>query len=128
VSGDASTLLQNLIVPADGYWASHLDLDGRPWPKATALIGRGRAIEIATNAVLPALNLQARLSADLALERAVSSVYRSLPLPAAYGSVAFLKENLAGGKFVSTARRQQGLLYLLENYCSRGGCGRCPLS
>jgi hypothetical protein len=25
-------------------------------------------------------------------------------------------------------RRQQGMLYLLKQYCTRGGCGRCPLS
>ena len=41
--------------------------------------------------------------------------------------VAFLKENL-GGKAVRTAADQQALLYLLQNYCSCGGCGRCPLS
>jgi len=25
-------------------------------------------------------------------------------------------------------RRQQGMLYLLNQYCTQGGCGRCPLS
>jgi hypothetical protein len=25
-------------------------------------------------------------------------------------------------------RRQQGMLYLLKQYCTQGGCGRCPLS
>ncbi len=127
-SGDAGVLLQSLSVPADGFWASHLDFSGRAWSRSTALIGRGRAIEIATNAVLPALSIAGQLAGDIALEGAASAVYRDLPLPAAYGSVTFLKANLEGGKFVNTARRQQGLLYLLENYCSRGGCGRCPLS
>ena len=27
-----------------------------------------------------------------------------------------------------SARRQQGMLYLLKQYCTQGGCGRCPLS
>ena len=40
-------------VPADGFWQSHHDLDGRRAPPFGALIGRGRALEVLVNAVLP---------------------------------------------------------------------------
>lgn len=89
---------------------------------APALVGRARAIEIAANVVLP-------LAAALCDEPAASvieGVYARLPLPARYGSVRHLREAAAGVRI--DARRQQGMLYLQRQYCTQGGCGRCPLS
>jgi hypothetical protein len=41
-------------VSADGFWRSHHDLTGRPPTRpASALIGRGRALELLVNVVLP---------------------------------------------------------------------------
>ena len=85
-------------------------------------IGRSRAIEIAANAVLPLL---AALE-NGRWERAAEGVYALLPLPARYGSVRHLHDALPDVRIDS--RRQQGMLYLLGQYCTRGGCGRCPLS
>ena len=49
----ASGILGNcLAVKGDGYWAHHHDF-GRAHERCTALIGKGRAREIAVNAVLP---------------------------------------------------------------------------
>jgi hypothetical protein len=82
--------------------------------------GRGRALEIAANAVLPC-------AAAAGLEGQAEAIYRRLPLPARYGAVRHLHSAL--GKAVrSDARRQQGMLYLLREYCTQGGCGRCVLS
>lgn len=119
VSGEAKLLVASLIVPADGPWATGR---GRP-----ALIGKARAVEIAMNAVLPVLGARAHRSGSSDVERVCLAIYRQLPLPAPYGAVAFLKENL-GSKAVRTGADQQALLYLLQNYYSRGGCGRCSLS
>ena len=96
------------------------------------LIGRARAIEIAGNVVLP---LAAALCADplgrnLQRQGAVDrfeGLYASLPLPARYGAVRHL-HNATGSKVSINMHRQQGMLYLLRQYCSQGGCGKCPLS
>lgn len=88
-----------------------------------AFIGRGRALEIATNVVLP----YAAACGDAALAKLAEALYGRLPRPAAYGVVRHLDRALGSAVRVD-ARRQQGMLYLLRRYCSQGGCGRCPLS
>ena len=127
------------------------------------LVGRGRAVEMVANAVLPWL---AALSPEQRVRRA-EAVFARLPLPARYGAVRHLHEAVGagpgrdtrepqdewlkskteahsegvrvtsvgfhGGKLPQAAvpinfRRQQGMLYLLNDYCTQGGCGRCPLS
>lgn len=90
--------------------------------RGRALLGRGRALELLTNAVLPFLATGGGERRERALR-----VYRSLGRPAAYGSVRHLDEAVGGAVGVD-ARRQQGMLFLLRNYCSRGRCGSCPLS
>lgn len=87
------------------------------------LIGRSRALEILSNVVLPCL---AALGPEERTGRA-ESLQRRLPRPARYGAVRHLHEAL-GKEVRVNARRQQGMLYLLKQYCTQGGCGRCPLS
>jgi hypothetical protein len=89
----------------------------------TGAIGRARAVEMLTNAVLP---LAAALDGGR-LTNAAEAAYSSLALPARYGSVRHL-HSAVGADCAVDARRQQGMLYLLKVYCARGGCGRCPLS
>lgn len=107
-------------------------VEGRPEKATAALlraltaspyIGRSRAVEIAANAALPAL----AASGGRDLEAAAEAVYRRLPLPARYGAVKHL-HRAVGGALRVNARAQQGMLYLLRQYCTQGGCGRCPLS
>lgn len=129
-------LVSALAVAADGFWAGHLDLSGRPlrqaqgkpWRRVPALIGPGRAVEVATNAVLPLLAAWGQVHGDERLEKEALALYRRLPRPSPYGAVAFLEANLKDATLVRSARRQQALLYLFQNYCRHGGCGRCPLS
>ncbi len=88
-----------------------------------AFIGRSRALEIVTNVVLP----YAAAGGDAALARKAEAVYERLPRPAAYGAVRHLDRAVSQGVRVD-ARRQQGMLRLLRQHCTQGGCGRCPLS
>jgi hypothetical protein len=80
---------------------------------------------VVLNAVLPFTAVSASLrDASLAL-------LARLPPAAAYGKTRFLESNLraAGGRrLVKSALQQQGLLSFLQEWCSRGGCGRCPFS
>ncbi len=90
---------------------------------APRLVGRARAIEIAGNAVLP---LAAALCGEPAASR-IEAVFAELPLPVRYGAVRHLHE-VTRPDVRSNMRRQQGMLYLLHQYCTQGGCGKCPLS
>jgi hypothetical protein len=97
---------------------------------ASALVGRGRAIELLVNAVLPwaaAVALKRGDETDAARARALFAL---LPRPARYGALAFLEANLRDGRraLPLDARHQQGLLALYKTECTQGGCGRCVLS
>jgi hypothetical protein len=87
-----------------------------------SLVGKTRAVEIASNAVLP---LAAALCGDEGASLA-EGVFARLSLPARYGNVRHLHKAASGLRI--DARRQQGMLYLQNQYCTQGGCGRCPLS
>jgi hypothetical protein len=88
-----------------------------------ALIGVERAAELLVNAVLP-------LAASRGLEAEALALLEALPAGASYGKTGFLESNLrpARGRIARTALEQQGLLGLIRQWCSQGGCGRCPLS
>ena len=100
-----------------------------------ALVGRGRAIEILVNAVLPFL-AAGDAGADGHLQEQAFALFRRLPAAGGYGVTAHLERALApsgGRRLTGSARRQQGLLWLLHYYCRQGGCaqtdtGACPLS
>ena len=96
-----------------------------------ALIGRGRAVEILVNAVLPFL-AAGSAGADAPLQGRALSLFRRLPAAGGYGVTAHLERALApnsGRRLTASAHRQQGLLYLLHRYCRQGGCASaCPLS
>jgi len=94
-------------------------MDGVP------LLGPDRARELVLNIVLPFALLQPVL-----VEQAMA-LAESLPAGPAYGKTRFLEANLAlgeGKRAVRGALAQQGLLSMLGEWCSQGGCGRCPLS
>jgi hypothetical protein len=97
--------------------------------RADGSIGRDRAIELAVNAVLPWL--LAAHEAEAELGGAAFAVYEALPAPAAYGITRPLKLALGaanGRRQVRGAAAAQGALTLTRDWCTRGGCGRCPLS
>ena len=86
-------------------------------------IGQGRALELLVNAVLPFAASRGRH------EKAVT-LLRRLPAAASYGKTAFLESNLrpARGRIARSALQSQGMLAYVAEWCSQGGCGRCPLS
>lgn len=114
----AEALIDALTVTSEPEWGG------------TALIGRGRAIEVATNAVLPLLLALAQIHHDRRGSRLWEERFLALPRAEPYGRTAALERALnAGGRsLVNGTAGQQALLYLQEHYCSRGKCGRCPVS
>ncbi len=95
-----------------------------------ALIGRGRAIELLVNAVLPWAAACAKQRDDQETAALARACLARLPRPGRYGALAFLEANfrVEGRSLPLDARRQQGLLALYKTECTQGGCGRCPLS
>jgi hypothetical protein len=96
-------------------------------------VGQARALEIAWNAALPLLIAVAAAYGDFPLARQTAALARSWPSPRPYGRTRALAAQLgvqpsalrpAGGG----ALYAQGLLHLQDLWCSRGGCGVCPLS
>jgi hypothetical protein len=89
-------------------------------------LGTARATELLVNAVLPFVAGCAPETAGRCLE-----IAGRLRPNAPYGKTLFLERNLApspGKRAAASALEQQGLLELHASWCSRGGCGRCPLS
>lgn len=88
-------------------------------------VGRSLALECMVNAVLPVA-----LASGAWSEAGCEAAYLRLPSPGTYGRLKRL-EGWLGGKgarpFAGAARLQGGLL-LHADYCTRGMCGRCPLS
>lgn len=87
--------------------------------------GRGSAIELAINAVLPVAAATGAWP-----EAALTAAYTALPSPGTYGKLRRLDGWLGAGgaKPFRTAARLQGGLLLHADYCAKGACGRCPMS
>jgi hypothetical protein len=94
-------------------------------PKALAVegIGRGTAIELAVNAVLPVA-----LAAGTWSDGDVEHCLERLPSPGTYGKLRELERWLGGRGALRGAGALQGGLLLHGEYCTQGRCGRCPLS
>jgi hypothetical protein len=97
----------------------------RPLP---AGIGRGTAIELALNAILPVA-----LACGEWSEEESEAAWLALPSPGTYGKLRFLEGWLTPPaesfpRPFTTAARLQGGIALHTDYCTKGACGRCPLS
>ncbi len=112
-------------VRAAGYWLFHHDPCAGPSRLPPAFVGRARALEILVNVVLPVAVAGVGHAAE-----AAHALYARLPRPAAYGATRSLEQALAsdGIRVPVGARGAQGLLALHRDWCTQGGCGRCPLS
>jgi Protein of unknown function (DUF2851) len=126
----ARSLIELLVVPPAGPWSDRL----LPWvavrAKQPALIGPDKAAELLLNATLPVLLAEAESERRPLLAEAVWRAFEGLAQPNRYGKTAHLLRALRDdrGSLIRTAGHGQGALYLYEHYCTRGGCGRCPLS
>ncbi len=97
---------------------------GLPTPLPPGL-GRSLAIELWVNAVLPVA-----LAAKEWPEAECESELLALPSPGTYGKLKRLDDWLGAGDEAPfrTAARLQGGILLHADYCTKGMCGRCPLS
>ncbi|MFN8639332.1 MAG: DUF2851 family protein [Dehalococcoidia bacterium] len=103
---------------------------------AGGVLGAARAHEVGWNAALPFLIAVAAAYEDAALARATAALAAEWPAPHPYGRTRALEALLRGDRGVTRAPVtrapgalwSQGLLHLQDLWCTRGGCGACPLS
>ena len=122
-SGDLPAFTRQMVGTSDT--ASALVAAWQIPGRTTALIGPARARELALNVALPFA------WRDPSLRGRTEALLSEASAAPAYGKTAFLEGNLGGRlgrRLVRRAVEQQGLLAYLGEWCSQGGCGRCPLS
>lgn len=95
-------------------------------PVRRAGLGERRAREVGWNAMLPLVVALAAAYDDLGLARAAHALIEAWPAPAPYGRTRTLASLV--GVTPTDALTAHGLLRMQELWCTRGGCGRCPLS
>lgn len=101
-------------------------------------LGAARAAEVAWNVALPLVAALAAAYDDVALARQTATLADAWPAPRPYGRTRALSSALTGAPHERPADGPapprpgalyaQGLLHLQDLWCSRGGCGACPLS
>ncbi len=104
--------------------------EGHRWHGERALIGQGRAREIAINITLPFVFAWAEANAQAGLAEQALWLYRVYPRSGGNEITRSLLK-LLGSKasaVVDSARRQQGLLHLDKTFCRPRRCDACPLA
>lgn len=93
-------------------------------------LGAARAAEVGWNAALPLLIALAAAYEDRALAERTSRLASAWPAPRPYGRTRALQALVMSPASARQAGAlgAQGLLHLQDVWCSRGGCGVCPLS
>lgn len=105
-----------LRIGPEGYWSRHWDFSvPRTGRTATALVGEGRAREMAASVALPYLLAFGDWAGDRALESSARAAYSALPAGPANGlarwaSTRYLARR--GSPVPINSQRQQGLLQL----------------
>ena len=112
----AACLIDALVIPSMGYWASHRDFGISRRGRASALIGRGRALDMLATAVLPFLLALADFESDTGLVNRTRQVYAVLPNPGVSETSRRARHLIAGNAGGQSprlsARRYQGFLSL----------------
>ena len=116
----------------DEYWSHHFTLGGRTQKKAAELIGAARAGEIVANIVLPFTAAYAKDRGDQKLYHQAKARFDALPAAASNNLMRLAGQQLFdsarfASRFVKTARQQQGLLQVFQDYClnDKSACSHC---
>jgi hypothetical protein len=122
--GDPGKLFANV---RDDYWSHHFTLAGKAQARPTELIGATRTQEIVANIALPFV---AALD-DERMAGIAKSRYDALPAAPSNSVVRLAGAQLLGpglaDKLARTARRQQGLMQVFQDFClnDKSGCRQC---
>ena len=125
--------LQERLSPApSGYWENHSHFGKGIPQRGAALIGAGRAADIIVNKLLPITLLWVEHSQSSTLTEAVQRLYNSYPKLQENRITQQIKAQIFSQeqpiKLISpSAKKQQGAIYLYNNFCSSQLCDLCPI-
>ena len=125
--------LQERLTPApSGYWENHSHFAKGIPQRGAALIGATRAADIIVNKLLPITLLWAEQSQSPKLTEAVQRLYDSYPKLQENRTTRRIETQIFNQeqpiKLISpSAKRQQGAIYLNNNFCSSQLCDLCPI-
>jgi len=128
-SSSGHRLLQTgLTVDSDGYWRDHFDFGVRSRTKISALLGHGKAAEIAVNAILPFAFSWGELADEADLTDRAIQLYRNYCRSPDNCLTRHMARQLRlDGVSDFTACHQQGLIHIFRSYCCEGRCLQCRL-
>lgn len=116
----------------ESFWTTHYSFSAKPAPRPMKLLGDGTARSVVLNAVLPSLELLARVENDSKLSGTVRKLYASFPPLPANHITEFMSKRLfgtteAGVALTNTERRRQGLFQIFYSCCKgeTGSCAQC---
>lgn len=112
------------FVEEEDYWSWHYSFAGKKLKKTIRLIGSGRAAAIIVNVIIPALLLYARNKEHKQLENLLARFYYWYPRLPSNSLLRYMEHRLFAyenrlKRVVNSARRQQGLLQIYQDWCSQ---------
>ena len=124
--------LENLFCALnDPFWSRHYRF-GSVAKSPVALIGRSRARDIIINVILPAILAWAHSTKNVSLQEKALRLYADFPRLAPNSILQFAAYRFCGprapvSKILSSARRQQGLHQLFQDFClnDSSACSQC---
>ncbi len=132
LTGIQRRLRERLTPASSGYWEAHSHFGKGIPQRGAALIGKDRASDIIVNKLLPITLLWAEQSRSPTLTEAVQRLYNSYPklqenrITQQIEAQIFSQEQPI--KLISpSAKKQQGAIYLYNNFCSSRLCDLCPV-
>ncbi len=114
----------------DDYWNYRYTWGGRRKKKPVRLIGRERVVIILINTLIPAMLAYARKKKDRGLEETLHRIYTPQPSSGNDRITKFVTHHLFGRKKINSARHQQALYQIFNDYCGNEevGCTHCNLT
>ena len=127
-SGGHRLLQTGLTVDSDGYWRDHFDFGVGSRTKISALLGHGKAAEMAVNAILPFAFSWGQLADEADLTDRAMQLYHSYPRLPENCLTRHMANQLSLEEVSDfTACHQQGLIHIFRSYCREGRCLQCRL-
>ena len=133
-SGKTTQRLQDMLVlHASGYWTGHYTFGGERHKETPFLIGHNRAADIVINVILPVVLAHAHQSGCRELQQAATAAYASHRKlqdnkSTRYVASRIFRDRKERHSVISSAMRQQGLIYLYRNFCIMRNCKDCLLT
>lgn len=114
----------------EDYWNYRYTWGGRRKKRPVRLIGKERVVITLINALIPAMLAYARKKKDRGLEEILYRIYTSQPSSGDDRITKFVIHHLFGRKKINSARHQQALYQIFNDYCGneKVGCTHCNLT